>query len=128
MKLTGTMTLFVSEPKQIKVGEETKERKFYSTNISHKDQEEGKEAIYTNMTIDVRFTSKFGDDKLAKLDHKKCYTLDVKDAWLDVRSYKKDGKDIRVPVIVINEAKCTESKDVVRKDIRETKVSEDLPF
>lgn len=120
MKLTGKFVIFVEDKK---VNDGT--IKLFSTSISKK-QDNGS---YVNATINVRFgKTNFPNERLAKLEHTKCYTFNVTNAWLDVRAYTtKDGKAGREIFIHIEEAEPVESKEVIRKDIR-ADLPESLPF
>lgn len=123
MNLNGKITLFV-EKSTIKVEGNDKEIVKLSTTISHK-QDDGS---YLNKKVDVNLSKKkFPDEAVAKLDANECYTMEVYDGFLSVRSWKdRHQQDRREVVIVVNDGKLTGHKKVEKKVIEVA--DSDLPF
>lgn len=121
MNITGKFVVFV-EDKQTSKGIV----KVFSTSVSRKEAD-GK---YINASIGVRFQKEnFPNERLAKLDQHKCYTFDVKEAWLDCRAFtRKDGTAGREIFISIKSADPVDSKEVIHKDVRADIDDGKLPF
>ena len=115
MNISGKLLLFVQEKKT----SEGKPFRTYSTSVGNK-QEDGS---YLNASMDLVFAKeRFPESKLAKLDSSKVYTLEVKEAWPSVRKFiTKEGKEVRVIYIFINDATITDSKEI-------NKSSDEVPF
>ena len=87
MKISERLILFVED----KEGKENQPFKTFSTTISTKKGEE-----YLNKSVEVRFnTNNIPFEKLNKLKSDHCYTLEVEDGWLGVRSYETEEGDTR---------------------------------
>ncbi len=112
MNVSGKINLFVNV-----VGG----NRYFSTTLSSLEQ--GENAVYENYYLDVRFDKKhFVKEQLALFQENKCYTIEILKGWLTFRSYEKDGKKIKKPVIHIVEAKTEKVINCKRKD------TDDLPF
>ena len=116
MKISEKLILFVEDKK----GKENQPFKTFSTTISSKKGEE-----YVNKSIEVRFnTENIPLEKLNKLKSDYCYTLDVEDGWLSVRTYEtEDGDTRKVLYIYIDKATVKDSKK-----INKVSSNNDLPF
>ena len=116
MKISEKLILFVEDKK----GKENQPFKTFSTTISSKKNEE-----YVNKSIEVRFnTENIPLEKLNKLRSDHCYTLDVEDGWLSVRTYEtEDGDTRKVLYIYIDKASVKDSKK-----INKVTSNDDLPF
>lgn len=109
MDLKGNILVFVNTTKN---GNKT-----FSTTISRKD----KDGKYTNLSVDVAFDKKFGEEKLSKLTEENAYSMDAtgfltNTCWID-----KEGKRHIKPLIYLQEAS-------VVKVVKINKKSNDLPF
>ena len=116
MKISERLILFVEDKK----GKENQPFKTFSTTISTKKGEE-----YLNKSIEVRFnTENIPLEKLNKLKSDYCYTLEVEDGWLSVRSYETEEGDTRkVLYIYVDKASVKDSKKITKPSS-----SNDLPF
>lgn len=116
MKISEKLILFVEDKK----GKENQPFKTFSTTISSKKGEE-----YLNKSIEVRFnTENIPLEKLNKLKSDHCYTLEVEDGWLSVRSYETEEGDTRkVLYIYVDKASVKDSKK-----INKPSSNNDLPF
>ena len=115
MQISGKLILFGEEKK----GKENTLFKTFSTTISNK-QEDGS---YVNKTLEVKFNEeKITRQQLNQLSVKKCYVLEVSNAWLSVRSYVKDEAKKTTLYLFIDEATIKESKDIKNPK------GNDLPF
>lgn len=118
MTITGKTKLFV---KPIK-GADGNLAFAYQTSIGRK----GEDGSYANISLDVYFAKEnFPKEKLAKLDSKYAYDLEIEDAFLSVRTWEKDGEIRRAPCIQVLKAKITGKKEVAQKP---SQPAEDLPF
>lgn len=113
MKITGKTTLFVEHH------EGAKPFDTYSTTVSHKNED----GSYLNANLEVRFTQAFlTEEKRKALKPNVAYQLEVKDGWLDVRSFTtKDGTIARVLMLVVNDATVLSKKNC-------NKTKDELPF
>ena len=119
MEISGKVVIFVEDVK----GKE-KTFKTFSTTVSQKD-ENGK---YINKSLEVRFNREnFPEERTGKWLATKCYTLEVESAWLSVRKYTKVINDTeeekKVIYLYIDKAEPKSCKDV-----KKSKVQDDLPF
>ena len=116
MKISEKVILFVEDKK----GKENQPFKTFSTTVSSKKGEE-----FINKSLEVRFnTENIPLDKLNKLQSDHCYTLDVEDGWLGVRSYETENGDTRkVLYLYVDKATVKESKK-----INKVSSNNDLPF
>ena len=108
MKITGKTTLFVEHH------EGAKPFDTYSTTVSHKNED----GSYLNANLEVRFTQAFlTEEKKKALKPNVAYQLEVKDGWLDVRSFTtKEGAIARVLVLVVNDATMLQQKEVKKAE------------
>lgn len=112
MNLTGKIWLFVQPHEKFNT---------YSGTISHKNEDNS----YTRKTIELSFIKEL-DEKLRNLDPKFAYEVEILKSFLDVRKYNdKNGKEQRVLLIKIQEAKFLNKKEIVKT---EKEVANDLPF
>ena len=124
MKISEKVLVFVTtkdrEGKPLKT-KDGKPFKKFSTNFSSKNED----GSYTNKSMEVRFNRENIPEKATnKMVETKCYELDVKNAWIGVRSYKtEDDEERRVFYLWIDEANVKEAKD-----INQTSKNNDLPF
>ena len=117
MKISERVILFVEDKK----GKENKPFKTFSTTISSKQADES----YLNKSLEVRFnTENIPLEALNKLKADMCYTLDVEDGWLSVRSYKTaENEERRVLYLYIDKATIKDSKKIAKPS-----KSDELPF
>ena len=123
MDVKGKITIF---PRKVAVknedGTETI-RVYCSGSISSKVDEEK----YLNKSVDVAFSSKaFPEEKLAKLEEEKCYTLEIESGFLRVNERLIKGQSVKEIGIMVTSGKLLDSK-VVEKKERPVQNS-DLPF
>ncbi len=112
MKILGKTNIFI-EDKESKTGEIFHR---YTTSISGKD----KDGNFDNKSIDVRFVGKnFPAEKLAKLDAKNYYIVDIADGFISVKKGKDEKKYFE---LVVTDAK------IIGHGIKAKPVQEDLPF
>ena len=118
MNISGKFNIFVEDKK----GQENSLFKTFSTTISTKQQDES----YINKSLEVRFDKEqFPPEVIAQMDSRYMYELDVQESWLGVRSYEKDGNDVKVIYLYIKAAKCN-SKKKINKPVNNGET--DLPF
>ena len=102
MKVSGQITLFVKEQKGEKGPFKT-----FSTTIGHKQ-----DGVFINATMNVKF-SKDLEEGLKQFKVNYCYTLDIKEGWLDCKPYtNKEGKQQREIYVFIAEAEVKSKKKI----------------
>ena len=118
MQISGKVILFVEEKK----GKENKPFKTFSTTISNKNAD----GSYLNKSLEVRFnTENIKQESLNQLRSDRCYTLEVEDGWLSVRSYVNEAEEERkVFYLYIDKATIKSFKEIAKT----TNQSNDLPF
>lgn len=118
MQISGKLMLFIEDKK----GKENKPFKTFSTTISNKNAD----GSYLNKSLEVRFnTENIKQESLNQLRSDRCYTLEVEDGWLSVRSYKTENEEERkVFYIYIDKATIKSFKEIAKT----TNQSNDLPF
>ena len=113
MNVSGKITMFVEKKKGKNGSYQT-----YSASISHKHQD----GTYTNSRIELEFDSNFPhNDKLTALKEKVAYQLEVKEGWLDCKSWEYEGKKQYRILIHIKDATILSAKEV-------SQTSNGLPF
>lgn len=118
MNITGKTKLFIKPVK----GADGNIAFAYQTSVGRKSED----GNYVNISLDVYFAKEnFPKEKLAKLDSKYAYDLEIEDGFLSVRTWEKDGEIRRAPCVQVLKAKITGKKEISPK---ETKPAEDLPF
>lgn len=114
MNVTGKITMFVENVE----GKNGNTFAKYSGSISHKHQD----GTYTNAKIELEFDNNFqAKDKLAQLKEKTAYQLEVKEGWLDAKSWEYEGKKQYRILIHVKDATILSAKEV-------TQNSNGLPF
>lgn len=103
MQVNGKIVLFVENHQK-----EGSSFQTYSTTVSHKNED----GTYINSTMEVQFTKAFlTDEKKKGLKDDYCYTLELKDAWLDTRVFKtKAGSQAHIIFIKVNACDMIEKK------------------
>lgn len=105
MKITGKIYVFANK----KEDSEGNIRTRLVTNVT-----DGKEDSQTRLYIDVRLRGdNFKKGSESKFKENTLYEIDVKDGFLACRSYEnQDGFEVKVPVLVILDAKVTDAQPV----------------
>lgn len=123
MDVKGKITIF---PRKVAIKDEKGEESikvYCSGSISTKKDDE----TYLNKSVDVSFSSKaFPEEKLAKLDEEKCYTLDIQEGFLKVNERLIKGNLVREIGIMVTQGKLIDSKKVEKKE--KPVVDNNLPF
>ena len=116
MKVSEKVVLFVQDKK----GKENQPFKTFSTTISSKRNEE-----YINMSLEVRFNNEnIPVEALNKLSSDYCYSLEVEDGWLGVRTYENgEGETRKVMYLYIDKATIKDKKKISKQAN-----NDDLPF
>ena len=103
LKTFGKINVFVDEKT---IGGNVS--KVFSTSIDTEQTDKTKVRGY----LDVRFSKKFmNETRYENMKPGKCYTLDIMDGWLAVRSYESNGTIKKVFYIFVNDAKPVAIKD-----------------
>lgn len=110
MNLTGKCSLFVETTK-------TNDKTFKKLSISIPVNTGTKEsAVWNNVRFEARFVDKL-KGKEEKLEDKFCYKIDISSSFLGARTYtNKEGKNVVVPEVIIQDAKVLEKKEFERKE------------
>lgn len=108
MKITGKIYVFANK-------REDREGNIHTrlvTNVT-----DGSEDNQTRLYIDVRLRGdNFKKGAESKFKENTLYEIDVKDGFLACRSYEnEDGFEVKVPVLVILDAKVTDAQPVGKK-------------
>ena len=108
MKITGKIYVFANK-------KEDREGNIHTrlvTNVT-----DGREDSQTRLYIDVRLRGdNFKKGAESKFKENTLYEIDVKDGFLACRSYEnQDGFEVKVPVLVILDAKVTDAQPVGKK-------------
>ena len=123
MDVKGKITIF---PRKVAVKNEDGSEgvKVYCSGSISTKKDDG---TYLNKSVDVSFSSKaFPEEKLAKLDEEKCYTLDIEEGFLKVNERLVKGTTISEIGIMVTKGRLLDSKKVEKKE--KPVADNNLPF
>ena len=105
MEVLGNIRIFVEE----KHSKEGQRFKVFNTSVSHKNED----GSFTNFRMKVALDKeRFTEEKQANLKVGCCYWVELKKAWLDVRSFKNDDKNARELILYIKDANFTKEEEI----------------
>ena len=131
VNISGKINVFVEHKEITDKDNNKKSVVILSTSIEQAKDKKNPDAKRARIYCDVSFTSKATDwpqSRLDKLKDDHCYTIDILDGFLGVRSWDYDGKQQKRLVLFVNDAKAVTAKQFERKAPVTKEESEELPF